>query len=269
MRDIVCTVDAVAPVSSRNEAATSLRVRSRRCIRVAAVTVSLGAALSAPAHAGSCPPVQELHEVDPALAGLDAEARLAWLKGRFDVGARKSGAWALSWGLTYTALTAGLFTASAFVDPQDRVDLYVGGASAGIGLVSRAILLPRAWLERRRLRRTEFETTCQELAAYEQAMLRAARSEKRGRALFTHLTALAYNAAVGFTLGFGFKRPLSANRQFSIGAVVGQTMLVTQPMVMVEALEQYEAAALPSTPRLSSSPLIVPGGGGFNLSGRF
>lgn len=194
------------------------------------------------------------------------EERQAFLDARIDLAARRSGAWALTWGLTYVTSAALQFGLSPLASRGTRIDLYVGGTSATIGALTRAVLIPRVIKERRRLRRRpRSEDQCARLQATELAVARSAKAEAFGRSLPLHLAIIGYNTAIGFILGVGLKRPLPGNRQAVIGMVAGEALLLTQPTVMTRTLTEYRAGA----PKLTASPLVLAGGGGFSLSGRF
>lgn len=189
-----------------------------------------------------------------------------------DRGARRSLAWGLGWGLAYGSASVALFAITPFVSSDTRKDLYVGGTSAAIGAITRAVSRPRVIRERRRLRRrlAEDGETCETLHAAEAALARSARWEHRNRRLFIHLAALTYNTGVGLVLGLALDRPLQGIRQATVGAVVGQVMFVTQPMTSARAFTRYRGGFVPEQgTRVQSVPWILPGGGGVGVLGRF
>jgi hypothetical protein len=201
---------------------------------------------------------------------MEPGMRLSFIRSRIDVGARRSTAWSAVWGSTFGALGITQLAIVPSVDKNTRVVLYVGAASAGIGVLTRAILIPRVILERRRLRRMSTRLSgCELLHAAERSMVASAKSERRGRHILLHLTALGYNVGLGLLLGLGFDQPVSGNRVAAMGATIGQVMLVTQPTTMVEALEHYQKGELrPSKWSWSTQPLVIPGGAGLAIGGR-
>jgi hypothetical protein len=227
--------------------------------------------LSSPAAAATRPcPVDPSVSSAAGVGEVDPAVRSAFISERIEVGARRARAWAVGWGVTYGAAAIGQLVATPFVDRGTRIDLYVGATSAGIGVLTRSIMIPGVLRERRRLRRQSFDDPCARAQAHERAMTSAARSERRGHAWWLHGAALAYNAAIGLVLGLGFDRPRSGNRQAVIGAAVGQIMIVTQPTPMLDALQRYRFGTLSDAKiSWSSRPLVLPGGGGATVVGRF
>ena len=222
--------------------------------------------VAAPCRAAPCP-------VDPAIGGdgatsLDVDDRLAFIESSLRTGARRSTAWAASWGTAYGLSMTTLLIVAPFVDSGTKRDVYVGAFSSGIGFLFRLTVHPRVIREDRWVRRLVRERgrTCETLNAAERALARSSKGERRGRSLLLHLGAVVYNVGVGLVLGLALKRPLSGIRQATVGGTVGQIMIVTQPVSSVRAHERYRLGAVP---RLSFSPLVLPGGAGLTLTGGF
>lgn len=221
--------------------------------------------LAMPCRAAPCP-------VDPAVGGdaaapTDVDRRLAFIESSLRDGARKSTLWAASWGTAYGLTMTTLLAVAPFVDRGWQRDLYVAAFSSGLGLLVRASVHPRVIQEHRWVRRRVREDgrTCETLQAAERALARSAKSERFGRSLLVHAGAVVYNVGVGLVLGLALKRPLSGIRQATVGATVGQLMLITQPTTSVRALDRYRTGGL----RLSFTPLSLPGGGGLTIAGSF
>jgi hypothetical protein len=249
----------------------------RRCgagptIAIAILVALVGAFAPARASATDCPVDPAVAKPSPRLAATATTARLRFITSNMDLGARRSLAWGLGWGLAYGTAAVTLFAITPFVSSDTRKDLYVGGASASLGAITRAVSRPRVIRERRRLkRRIDADgETCDTLHAAEAALARSSRWEHRNRRLFIHLAALGYNVGVGLVLGLALDRPLQGIRQATVGAVVGQVMFVTQPMTSARAFTRYRAGHVPeSGARVQTVPWILPGGGGVGLLGRF
>ena len=241
---------------------------ARRLQIALAVGLSITAATPA-ASAAPCPVESAVGSTTPALATTDPEQRAAFLRRRIDTAARRSRIWAASWGAGLGVLTVGQLALAPAVPAQDRIDFWVGAAASGIGALSRAVFLPAVLKERRRLARARSGTdACTELAALEHAMVASARGERQGRALWMHGLSLAYNAGVGLVLGLAFHRPVAGNRLAAIGAVIGEMMIVTQPIVMLRTLHDYRAGTLVGAGTWRARPLVFAGGGGLGFSGR-
>jgi hypothetical protein len=221
---------------------------------------------ASPCWAAPCP-------VDPAIAGdgsaaLDVDTRLTFIESSLRDGARRSTIWAAAWGTTYGISMTTLLVVAPWVERDTRVDLYVGAASSAVGMLVRASMHPRVIRENRRLRRRVRERgrTCETLNEAERALARSAKGERFGRSLWVHMGAIVYNVGVGLVLGIAFRRPVAGTRQAVVGSTVGQVMILTQPLTSVRALSRYQSGALP---RLTFSPLMLPGGSGLTASGRF
>ncbi len=216
----------------------------------------------------SCPVDPAIEAASPDLATRDPDERITFLRARIDTAAKRSRIWAGSWGGGLGLLTVGQLAIVPAVPRGERVDFYVGAVASGIGALSRVVFLPVVLRERRRLARLPSSTsTCDRLAAHERAVAISAKGERQGRALWMHGISLAYNAAVGLVLGLAFDRPVPANRLASIGAVIGELMIITQPTVMMRTLEDYRANRLFGRGTWRPKPLVLRGGGGIGIAG--
>jgi hypothetical protein len=204
-----------------------------------AIAIALSGAPSE-SRAGTCPVDPAIGSSAPAKAGVEARTRL--LEARIERGARLSRGWALGWGLGLGALTVGQLAIAPTVPVHERPDWWVGAAASGVGALTRAVFIPRVLIERRRLRRRDV-VGCARVAALEGALVRSARWERKGRGLLMHGLNLGFNVAVGLVLGLAFHRPIAANRLASIGAVVGEIMIITQPRFMMRSLGAYRSIA--------------------------
>ncbi|MBV1859056.1 MAG: hypothetical protein KUG77_11650 [Nannocystaceae bacterium] len=164
-----------------------------------------------------------------------------------------------------------LFTTASQLNGPLRRDLYVGATSALIGTMVRAISIPRVIRSHRDLERAlaSGESTCNALALAEDGLRRSAKSEAFGRSLMLHLGAIVYNVAVGVTLGVALDRPVSGIRQAAVGMTVGQIMILTQPVTMLDAQQRYRDGELAPAAFQYLRPLSLRGGGGLTWAGRF
>jgi hypothetical protein len=86
--------------------------------------------------------------------------------------------------------------------PEERPVLYIGALQSAIGAGSRALLIPRSTIERRRMRKQNPDPDdCAALAAAERALARSAETSRHGKALWQHFLSLGVNAAMGLLLG--------------------------------------------------------------------
>lgn len=225
-----------------------------------------------PRHAAAqepeCPYAAAL-QAEPGATRVGNAERMAFLRARMELGARRSRAWSFGWGITYGAAAVALAAAIPFLDKGTRIDLAFGLASTATGVLARAVSRPYVFRAVRRVRKIDGHT-CVDLHTVELELVRAAEWERRGRRWFLHLAAFTYSVGMGLTLGLAFKRPVQGNRQTAIGGTVGQMMLVTQPMVMVDTLEHYRQGDVVTPPRsMSIAPLMHPGAFGLSMAGTF
>lgn len=206
-------------------------------------------------------------EVGPSQAGrASTEERIDYLEARVERGAYLSRAWAVGWGVSLGLLAVGQAGIAPFAPSEQRPEWWVGAGASTVGVLTRSIFVPRVLRERRRLAR-DASTGCERVAALEGALARSARWEKQGRGLLMHGLSLGFNAGVGLVLGLAFNRPVAGNRLASLGAVIGEVMIITQPQYMSRTLTDYRAGTA-FTARFAPRPWVTVGGGGVVVQGR-
>ncbi len=243
----------------------------RRWVRRASLFAGmLGIAFPRLATAAPCP-VDPALEAGPAIVLVPAEQRLQFIRTSMRAGAHRSRIWAASWGATYGVAAVALFTTASQLDGPLRRDLYVGASSALIGTLVRSVSIPKVIRAHRQLERAlrSGRSTCSALALAASGMRRSAKSEAFGRSLMLHLGAIVYNVGIGVVLGVALDRPVSGIRQATMGMTIGQTMILTQPVTMVDAARQYRNGDLRQAPPRYLRPLTLRGGGGLTWGGRF
>lgn len=228
----------------------------------------------ATARAAPCPIADDLGETAPALAQAQPQQRLAFVRGRIEAAAKPSRQWALGWGIGLGLLTVAQLAIAPLVEPEEAPDYWMGALASGIGAASRAIFIPHVLLERRRMRkRGHHGDLCAQLAEAEHVMVHAAKWERRGKALWQHVLSIAVNAGVGVALGVGFGRQVPGARIGTIGATVGEIMILTQPTPMMKSMAQYRSGVIAPVPAGARAtwglrPLTLWGGGGVAIGGR-
>ncbi len=213
-------------------------------------------------HAAPCPVAPEVESTGDL--GTTDE-RIEVLEQRIARGAHLSRAWALGWGVSLGLLAVGQVGIAPLVPRVERPEWWVGAGASTIGVLTRAVFRPRVLRERRLLAK-EPSTGCERVAALEAALVRSAKWERQGRGLLMHGLSLGFNAGVGVFLGLVFDRPVAGNRLATIGGIVGEVMILTQPQYMSRTLDNYRVGA--PMARFSSAPLVLRGGGGLSIRGR-
>ncbi len=240
---------------------------ARRSRVVCALVVGAGVLTSgAHAWAASCPAPQDA----PALADMNAEARIAFLEKAFDREIADVDLWSWTWGSIY----AGVAVAQAVVIPLvhdygTHVDLAVGAVSAGIGAISLfglplEITLP---LRTARLHGDDAQR-CRLLAELEATLFRVEKQQRLATGWVPHAGNVAFNAALALVLGWGFGRWPSAAISAGIGTAVGETNILTQPHHLSQVIDLYRGGVLddPGAPvSWSFTPLVARGEAGVSL----
>lgn len=211
----------------------------------------------------TCPAMEG---ASPALAQIDAEARVRFLSGTLHQQARRARVWSWGWGITGTTLVAGNFTLAALAtNREDRIDSIVGGSAAL--LIPTLLLLkplrvrgdeqlldeflaqtwtPAGWAEK-----------CLVLRRVEEMFLRDAENEAEGVGWLNHGLVFSFNLALALTLGFGLDHWKGALLNGGGGFLIGEAQILTQPTGAVTALEHYRAGTL--EPQVSPSVRHAPG----------
>jgi hypothetical protein len=218
------------------------------------------------ARASSCPAPQDA----PALAGTNAEARIAFLESAFDREIAEVDLWSWTWGSIYAgAAVAQVVVIPLVHDYGTHVDLAVGAVSAGIGSVSLFGLPLEITLPLRAARLHGDDTQpCRLLAELEATLVRVERQQQLSTGWVPHAGNVAFNAALALVLGWGFGRWPSAAISAGIGTAVGETNILTQPHHLSRVLELYRGGLLdaPVAPvSWSVAPLPVRGAAGVSF----
>lgn len=230
---------------------------------VVAILLAAQLLVTAPARATQC---RAIAGGDPALAAIDAEARLAWLDQRFTIDAHRARIWATTFGLLYGALTVGQFALLPTVHTTgEQAEKIVGGTLAFVGVAAIAVLPLKImgderWWRKHRARVGSGTDPCALLNTAELLLLRDAESEAFGVGPLVHAGNFIINIAGGLVLGLGYGRWSAFAYQSLVGIAVGEVMAATQPTDVVEDLRLYRAGQLapPSKPRLglAFAPLV-------------
>jgi hypothetical protein len=234
-----------------------MRVRS---VFAAAVLGTTGAMASTPARAAVCP----APEWAPAVATLDADARLEYLTGAFDREVHAIDSWSWTWGGIYAAGTVAQGTALALIsDHATKIDLTVGTIAAGFGALSLTLLplkltLPMRSASGAAKRKQPGDDPCLALAAAERTLLSVEKDQALATGIVGHIGNVAVNLGLVLLLGLGYGHWVPAALSGGIGLAVGETNAFTQPHHLAEVVAQYRAGQLDSTPAKVSSWSVVP-----------
>lgn len=156
-----------------------------------------------------------------AVAG-SPEAQVAAVEARLEQQDRAFTRWRWGWAATFAALTAANLAFVPVVPRQDRIDLYVGAATS-------AIAIPPVFLLSQPSPRAGEPCAGERLACARARLGEVAAFQRAARGWPMHLINLAFNAAAGAFLGFGYERWPSAVLTFGVGAALGELQILTHP----------------------------------------
>ncbi|MCA9654425.1 MAG: hypothetical protein KC501_31190 [Myxococcales bacterium] len=197
---------------------------------------------------------------NPALAALDAEARLAFIRARLRHDAHRARQWSLGFGTSYSIIAAGsLAYGTAVRDPGTKADAYTGGAGAlvGLGLLvvsPLTVVRDHDMLEAHVAAAGPEIDRCRLLAIAETMLVRDAKNEAWGRGWFTHTGNALLGVATLLVLGLGFHHWSSGTINAASSIAIGELMIDLQPHGLVRDLRAYRRGDLRSPRRRRHLP---------------
>jgi hypothetical protein len=212
------------------------------------------------------------------LIDLSPEVRLAWIDDHLFPVARRARIWAWGWGGGIGAAGVANLAVVPFVQPQDRVDWYVGAASAAVGVIP-IWLHPLAVVrDARELHERNAHLPapagpsgdgggiCARLADAEIRLVRDAEDQAAQQRWWVHAGNLVFNTGVLLFLGLGYQHWLSGIINGAAGLVVGEALILTQPTQTIDDLATYRQAGLFGPPGATAAAGAVPFGLGYRLA---
>jgi hypothetical protein len=225
---------------------------------VALATILAAVCVSRGATAEECPAPPH----GPALATVDSQVRIDFLKRSFDREIHDVDEWSSIWGTVYAGGAVlqgvGRFETN---DPGKHIDLTVGALSTAFGAVTLYTLPLQITVPLRRARlHLSDPDTCRALARAESTLVSAESDQALGTGIFAHLGNVAVNIGIALILGLGYGRWPSAALSAGVGIAVGEANAFTQPHHLRDVLERYRSARFdgPDVPPLSVSWAVVP-----------
>jgi hypothetical protein len=150
--------------------------------------------------------------------------------------------WATAWGVTWTAATVSqLSVAIAIHDHETREDLWVGSASAALGVIPTWIIPPEA------TRDFELSGECEEQLTQAESLARRFSADAE---IYNGTTAQIGNVAGNLTtsliLGLAFGHWGAAAISFGAGVPLGEVMILTYPKLGEQLHKEVSFAIVPS-----------------------
>lgn len=186
-----------------------------------------------------------------ALAAIDGRERLAWIDRRLGEEAIPARRWAGWWSIGIGAAGLASLAPVPFVARGDRVDWYTGAVSAGIGVLPFLIAPPAVIGDARKLHRAietagwlDDAAVCALLVDAEGKLAADAADERWQRGWWIHAGNVVFNTGVALFLGLGFHHWTSGIINGVSGAIVGETIVLTQPTGAIDDLAAYGRADL-------------------------
>lgn len=232
------------------------------------LALCLALCLSSGAEALECPLPRD---ASPALASIDAERRLEFIRAALNQQASAARTWTTTWTIINTAMLAGQLVIIPFIDPAERVDYYVGAGYAAVGGLMFGAPL-RVITDVRRLEAATHALgstdPCGLLQRAELLLDQSTEDEALSSSLIAHAFNVVLNASAILVLGFGFQRWESGLISAGVGIVVGEVAVFTQPTRLIGLRRRYlegqldevargEAAGAGAV-RIAAIPLVEP-----------
>jgi hypothetical protein len=190
----------------------------------------------------------------PVLAGIDPELRLRFIDQRLTRTAHRAQIWTWGWGIGIGVATVGNVVPLLFVEPEDRIDWYVGAGTTIVGVVP-LLIAPLAVIgDQRELRlrldaRTSSDDVCALLADAEARLVRDAQNQSDGQRWWLHVGNVLLNTGVGLFLALGYHHWLAGAFNAVVGTAIGEAIILTQPTSSIGDLETYRAGTWPAETR--------------------
>jgi hypothetical protein len=215
--------------------------------------------------------------MSPLLAELDAGERQAFVNRELSRASRHAVVWTGVFASTFSALTVGGAVLGTTLEEPERVDYFVAAATSFVGVLKFALtplpVLYRAKPYFGRLAHAFGQHPCEQLAEGERLLVLEAKAERLGKSWIVHAGNFLLNLGGALAIGLHTGRWGNAGLQQLAGFLIGELMIVTQPVVADRALERYRMGALLSPERriwsLAPAPIWWRDGGGLALAGTF
>jgi hypothetical protein len=196
----------------------------------------------------------------PSLAAIDGELRLRFIDTHLSRTATAARLWTYGWGAGLMVAGVGSLVTAPFVPRRDRIDWYVTGGSAFVGVAPLlieplAVMADADALHKLINTHRAAANLCWVLSDAEKRLVRDARDQAFWRSPWIHVANIAFNTAIGLLLGFGFHHWLSGILNATLGSAAGEVFIFTQPNGNVQDLERYQRGDL-LEPRNLSAPSL-------------
>jgi hypothetical protein len=178
---------------------------------------------------------------------LSPSSRVRFLREGLAKGKHATRVWANAWGATWTVATLAQGAIAATTSDRDTAqDLWVGSASAALGLIPTWILPPVIVSRELSSASDPSENSCEALAQAEALLEQAAKNDQQNTGVWVHASNVLVNVGIGLGMGLGFHHWGSAAISTGIGIPVGELMILTYPQSALKLRERYVKGNLSS-----------------------
>jgi hypothetical protein len=182
------------------------------------------------------------------LAAIDPELRLHFIDEHLARTARRAQVWTWGWGIGIGVATVANLVPLLFVDPENRIDWYVGAGTTIVGVVPLLIAPLDVIGDARALgaqlaARRPTDDVCALLADAERKLVRDAQNQADGQRWWLHAGNVLLNTGVGLFLALGYHHWTAGAFNAIFGTAVGEAIILTQPTSTIDDLRTYQSGA--------------------------
>jgi hypothetical protein len=188
---------------------------------------------------------------EPALAATDGRVRLEWIDRHLSREARRMSYWNWGWAIGIGASGVGSLIPVPFVAPENRIDYYTGAVLAALGVLPFVLAPPDVIRDGRELHAhllvTPLDTdaqVCVMLLDAERRLVDDARDERLLSGWWSHAANVAINTGAFLFLGLGYHHWLSGAITGGVGIVIGEAVILTQPVQNIDDFARYQRGDL-------------------------
>jgi hypothetical protein len=185
------------------------------------------------------------------VGAIDGGERLRWIERRLSQEASRSKLWAGAWAIGIGAAGLGSLVPVPFVAAGDRIDWYTSAATAAIGVIPFVVSAPAVTRDAPKLRaaiatmpQNDDRRICTLLVDAERKLAADAADERWQQGWWTHAGNVVFNTGVLLFLGLAYHHWTAGIINGISGAVVGETIILTQPTGTIGDLGAYNRGEL-------------------------
>jgi len=182
------------------------------------------------------------------LAAIDSAQRLEYLRMALNTDAQAAQTWKWRWVGGYGVIAVGQLLTAPFTTTVDqRPGLYVGGIASVIGTLP-LLLMPLHVGHDGPMFDAKVKAaggaTCSLIKEGEALLIHDAENEVHSANWVQHVISIVYNGIVAVIIGAGYHNWLSGGLSGGVGALLGETKILSQPVELDNAWHTYQSGVL-------------------------